>query len=74
MASADAPASIAVPKTQEQLERIDESVRNNILFSSLSADQLQMIFDAMAEKRYAVVAVFGPAIWSALSVTVLAGR
>ncbi|SPQ96369.1 Cyclic nucleotide-binding domain-containing protein [Plasmodiophora brassicae] len=53
MASADAPASIAVPKTQEQLERIDESVRNNILFSSLSADQLQMIFDAMAEKRYA---------------------
>eukprot|EP00474_Spongospora_subterranea_P009355 CRZ09813.1 hypothetical protein [Spongospora subterranea] len=51
--AADPTASqTVIPKTREQIERIQDSVKGNILFSSLSADQIQLIVDSLQEKHY----------------------
>ncbi|KMS93521.1 hypothetical protein BVRB_030640, partial [Beta vulgaris subsp. vulgaris] len=51
MAAADAPGQV-IAKTTEQVQRIQQSVRSNILFASLSAQQMQQVVDSMQEMRF----------------------
>ncbi|KAJ3223927.1 hypothetical protein HK099_000523 [Clydaea vesicula] len=49
--SGEAYVKVVIPKTEEQKQRIETSIKNNFLFKSLDEEQYMDVVDAMAEKK-----------------------
>lgn len=47
----DDGAKVVFPKSDEQRQRLAESVRNILLFRSLDKEQMQDVLDAMFERK-----------------------
>ena len=48
----DKAPNVVVPKNAEDREAIKAAIRENILFSSLDADELRVVIDAAEAKEY----------------------